>query len=267
MGSLIETNRTLDFFSDFDKIATNVGAVALKLNQLNYLIGQQDIDARVRELWDENPKVFSVLDILIAVRAERKLKVIDDKGNTRLIDDFFTSPEGVIEYLEKTGLADLFRKRTIRNLVDYVFGVETGLDTNARKNRSGVLMSRLVSRQLDNGGIEYETEVASTRFEELQCLGEDKKVFDFVVKTRVRTYLIEVNFYGGGGSKLNEVARSYTELSAKLNAIEGYEFVWITDGVGWYQAKNKLEEAYYHIPSVYNLSTLPEFIERIKKES
>lgn len=169
----------LTFFCDFPKISANVGAVAIKLNQLNHLLGQQDIATRVRELWEENPKVFSVLDILIAVRSDRKQKVIDNAGNIRMIDDFFTSSDGVIEYLEKTGLADLFRQHTIKNLVDYVFGVETGLDSNARKNRSGVLMSKLVSKQLDDAGIPYSKEVASTTLVGLEVLGADKNFGEY----------------------------------------------------------------------------------------
>lgn len=73
-----------------------------------------------------------------------------------------------------------------------------------------------------------------------------------------------MNFYSGGGSKLNEVARAYTELAPKINSVKGFEFVWITDGVGWKSARNKLEEAYHTIPSVYNLTNLSTFINNIK---
>ncbi|MBQ5926112.1 MAG: restriction endonuclease, partial [Paludibacteraceae bacterium] len=40
--------------------------------------------------------------------------------------------------------------------------------------------------------------------------------------------------------------------------------VWITDGEGWASAKNKLEEAFATIPSNYNLTTIQEFIAKIK---
>ena len=94
-------------------------------------------------------------------------------------------------------------------------------------------------------------------------MGADKKRFDFVIKTKDKTYLIEANFYTGGGSKLNEVARAYSELAPKINAVPGFEFVWITDGIGWESARNKLEEAFAHIPSVYNLSNLNELINKL----
>lgn len=266
MSQLIETNVTLSFFSDFAKILSNVDAVSMKLNQLNYLIGKDDMDAAIRRLWDENAKVFSVLDILIAVRKGDNKKAIDRNGRIRLIEDFFKTPEDVIEYVEDTGLRQVLQDCRITNLVDYVFGVETGLDTNARKNRSGDIMGNKVAGLFTDGGVDFRREVNSTEFEALECLGEDRKRFDFLVETAVTKYLIEVNFYSGGGSKLNEVARSYSELAPKINRVPGFEFVWITDGIGWRSARNKLEEAFYTIPEVYNLTTIGDFIAKVKGE-
>lgn len=263
MSQLIETNAPLSFFSDFKKIAANVDAISIKLNQLNYLVGKDNMEEAVRRLWDENPKVFSVLDILIAVRASDKKKAIARNGQIQLIENFFKTPEGVIEYLEDTGLKQVLQDKHVTNLVDYVFGVETGLDTNARKNRSGDIMGNKVAEIFQEKGIDFRREVYSTEFEEMKCLGEDRKRFDFVIETETKTYLIEVNFYSGGGSKLNEVARAYSELAPKINQFDNYEFVWITDGVGWNSARSKLEEAFYAIPSVYNLTTINDFLSNI----
>lgn len=264
MSQLKETNTTLDFYCDFEKINANVEAISIKLNQLNYLIGKEDIDAAIRRLWDENKNVFSILEILIAVRTSDKKKAIMADGNVRLINTLFDSVEGVIEYIHGTGLDNVFKNKQIKNLVDYVFGVETGLDTNARKNRSGHLMEDQVASIFDDANIVYRQEVYSTEYPELSVLGEDKKRFDFVVETNSCKYLMEVNFYSGGGSKLNEVARAYSELSPKINALDGFKFVWITDGIGWKSAKNKLEEAFYAIPDIYNLTTICELIEQVK---
>ncbi len=266
MSQLKETNATLGFYCNFKKISSNVEAIAIKLNQLNYLIGQDDLDAAIRRLWEENPKVFSVLDILIAVRTADNKKAILEDGRVELISRMFESVDGVIEYIHGTGLHDVLQNKQIKNLVDYVFGVETGLDTNARKNRSGHLMENQVATLFQKAGIPYRQEVYSIEYPELAVLGEDKKRFDFVIETNTNKYLIEVNFYSGGGSKLNEVARAYSELSPKINALEGFNFVWITDGVGWNSARNKLEEAFYTIPDIFNLTTISKFIEQIAKE-
>jgi len=266
MSQLIETNATLDFFSDFQKIASNVESISIKLNQLNYLIGKEDIAAAVRNLWTENPTVFNVLDILIAIRTSDKKKVFDKHGKIRLIEDFFTNPEGVIEYIEETGLQKVFQNKQVTNLVDYVFGVETGLDTNARKNRSGHIMEHRIAQILNSYHITFRQEVYSSEWPDItNALGNDKKRFDFVIETSSKIYLMEVNFYSDGGSKLNEVARSYSDIAPKINTVSGFEFVWITDGVGWNSARNKLQEAYYIIPKIYNLTNITEFINIIKR--
>ena len=265
LSQLSETNATLDYFVDFQKVIGNVRKIALKLNQLNYLIGKDNLEEAINELYEENPKVFEVLDILIAVR-NKNTKILDNIGKIVSLENYFTSPKSILEYICETRLAEVFKNKEITNLVDYVFGIEVGLDTNARKNRGGDNMSKAVSLLFDREEIYYKKEVNSTLFLDIESLGVDVKRFDFVIKTKKKTYLIETNFYNTGGSKLNEVARAYSEVAPKINQYENYEFVWITDGQGWLSAKNKLEEAYHTIPSVYNLTTLSEFVERVKKE-
>ncbi len=267
MSQLSETNATLDFYSDFNKIRSNVNEIALSLNSLNFLLGKDNLREAVTMLWNRDRKAFDVLDILIATRRRDKKKFIDNDGKPYLISSLFTSIDGVMKFLEETGLSEVFMRKDVTDLVDYVFGVETGLDTNARKNRSGDISETLLHRILNNNGIAHRMEVYSSEFPEIKAvLGEDEKRFDFVIKTKMRTFLIELNFYSGGGSKLNEVARAYRELAPIVNSVKGYEFVWITDGEGWNSAKNKLAEAYNDIPRMYNFTTLPEFLEEIKQE-
>ena len=267
MSQLKETNQTLDFFCDFDKISANVADVEMSLNTLNYLIGREDLSKGVKDIWQRAPRVFEVLGILIAVRDEGKKPVVDGNGNVVLLKSYFESAEKVEEFLCGTGLAEVFQSRRIKNLVDYVFGIETGLDTNARKNRSGHIMEGTVARILNENDIAFRQEVYSSEFPELSILGTDEKRFDFFIETANKKYLIEVNFYSGGGSKLNEVARAYTELAPKVNSLTGFEFVWITDGIGWKSARNKLEEAYNTIPIVYNLTNISSFVELLKNDN
>ena len=267
MSQLSETNATLDFYSDFNKIRNNVSEIALSLNSLNFLLGKENLREAVTMLWNRDKKAFDVLDILIATRRKDKKKFIDNDGKPYLISSLFTSIDGVMKFLEETGLSEVFMRKDVKDLVDYVFGVETGLDTNARKNRSGDITETLLHRILNNNGIAHRMEVYSSEFPEIKAvLGEDEKRFDFVIKTKKRTFLIELNFYSGGGSKLNEVARAYRELAPIVNGVKGYEFVWITDGEGWNSAKNKLAEAYNDIPRMYNFTTLPEFLDEIKQD-
>ena len=267
MSQLQETNQTLDFFCDFDKIAANVENIKLSLCMLNSLIGTTDLRRSVETIWNRDRSAFSVMDILIAVRSEGKKAVLNSAGKCIILDRLFTSVDGVVEYLEGTGLADIFRERQINDLVDYVFGIETGLDSNARKNRSGHVMEGMVADILKKHGVKFRQEVYSTELPNLQrVFGDDEKQFDFVIQTDAKTYLIEVNFYSGGSSKLNEVARSYSDIAPKVNSVPGFEFVWITDGIGWKSARNKLQEAYNIIPSIYNLVSIEDFIKEVKEQ-
>ena len=234
---------------------------------LNSMIGTDDLRKSVETIWNRDKTAFNVMDILIAVRSEGKKKVLDKLGRCVILDSLFESVDGVMEFLESTGLAEIFKSKKIKDLVDYVFGIETGLDTNARKNRSGHVMEGMVARILEKNGIEFRQEVYSSEWSAItEVLGDDEKRFDFVVTTTSKTYLIEVNFYSGGGSKLNEVARSYSDIAPKINSVSGFEFVWITDGIGWKSAKNKLQEAYSIIPSIYNLTNIKEFVDLVKNK-
>ena len=264
LSQLQETNQSLDFFCDFEKISQNVENIKLSLCMLNSLMGAQDMRKAVETIWNRDKTAFNVMDILIAVRSGGKKKVINSLGECIVLDTLFSSVDGVMEYLDNTGLTEIFQQQKIKDLVDYVFGIETGLDSNARKNRSGHVMEGMVARIFDKSGIKYRQEVYSSEWPEISgVLGDDEKRFDFVIESSGKTYLIEVNFFSGGGSKLNEVARSYSEIAPKINSVPGFEFVWITDGIGWKSAKNKLQEAYNIIPSIYNLTNITDFLNKI----
>ena len=267
LSQLKETNATLAFYTDFGKVSANVEEVAISLNTLNYLLGKKDLRGAVEAVWKRDPKAFRAMGILIATRDRDNKKFLGGDGLVRPVHSLFESVDGVMEFMEGTGLDEVFVRPGVKSLVDYVFGVEVGLDTNARKNRSGKAMEELVAGVFRENGIPFRLQESSRFFPKVsQALGADQKVFDLAVETTVATYLIEVNFYSGGGSKLNEVARSYMELSQKINAATGFEFVWITDGVGWKNARNKMEEAFQSIPNIYNISTLSEFVGRVKAE-
>lgn len=266
MSQLKETNQTLDFFCDFKKISQNVEDIKLSLCMLNSLIGASDLRKSVETIWNRDKNAFSVMDILIAVRTRDKKKILNSLGNCVPLESMFNSVESIMTFLTDTGLGAILQNRKINNLVDYVFGIETGLDTNSRKNRSGHVMENTVANIFTNADIHFRQEVYSREWPAIRdVLGDDEKRFDFVVETPTKVYLIEVNFYSIGGSKLNEVARSYSDIAPKINSVDGFEFVWITDGIGWQSAKNKLQEAYGIIPNVYNLTSIQKFVELVKK--
>lgn len=267
MEELLETNATLGFYCDFEKIKRNVRGVEISLNTLNYLIGKQDLVKAIKELWEWDKSVFEVLPILIAVRKRDNKKVLGLDGKIACVNDYCRSLSSVIEFVENTGLAQVLKNKDIKNLVDYVFGVEAGLDTHARKNRSGDVMEDIVESIFKDNCVSYKKEVYSTDYPEVhQVLDGDSKRFDFVVENQNCTFLIEVNFYSDGGLKPNETARAYTELAPKIDSVKGFEFVWITDGQGWQKAKSMIKAAYMNIPNMYNLSNIHDFIRKVKCE-
>ena len=145
---------------------------------------------------------------------------------------------------------------------DFVFGIEVGLDSNARKNRSGKAMEALVAKIFKVSNLNFREQVDIKEFNDLhEAFGEDAKRFDFVVFGKNEQYFIECNFYASGGGKLNETARAYMELAQKFDCLAGKEFVWITDGQGWLQAKSKLQEACKSV-AIYNLSNIAGFIRK-----
>ena len=171
-------------------------------------------------------------------------------------------------FMRKTGLFDLMANHIISNLIDYATGVETGLDSNGRKNRGGHLMEDLVESYIKKAGFErnvsyfkemYIRDITRNWGIDLSAIsdrGRSEKRFDFVIKTESMVYGIETNFYAGGGSKLNETARSYKTLAMESNTIDGFSFVWFTDGKGWNSARHNLEETFDIMDHIYNIKDL-----------
>ncbi|MDD3138245.1 MAG: type II restriction endonuclease [Lachnospiraceae bacterium] len=263
-----------DYYIDFKKVYKNVEAIKIELNILNSLIGSKNIKNDFVELLRRYPETLKVIPILLAKR-ENEIYCQDENGGYIYKFDYGKySPNSFKHYdrcsyfMEKTGLFELLENHIINNLVDYVTGVETGLDSNGRKNRGGHLMEDLVENYVQEAGfrkdISYFKEMYLIDIEkkwnidlsELSNQGKAAKRFDFVVKTDNMIYAIETNFYGGGGSKLNETARSYKMLSQEADTIDGFTFVWFTDGIGWKSARGNLRETFEVMEHVYSIDDM-----------
>lgn len=166
--------------------------------------------------------------------------------------------------MQKTGLFDLMQHRLISSQVDYAYGIETGLDSNGRKNRGGDLMENLVEQYLIKAGVTYYKEMGFDEIKrrwgiDLSHINHEKlavKRFDFIVKTESTIYGIETNFYTSSGSKLNETARSYKTLAKDFKQINGFKFIWITDGYGWRSARKNLEETFHVLDDLYSIADM-----------
>lgn len=256
------------FYVDFEKVYGKVDNIKVELNILNSLIGSKNIENDFKNLVAEYPKVLKCIPILLAVRS-REIYAIDSDGEYWF--NFAKPNYGIEEYrmfMRKTGLFKLISERVINNLVDYVTGVEVGLDSNGRKNRGGHLMENLVESYLIKAGfrrgVDYFKEMYISDIEKKWSMnlssisnqGKAEKRFDFVVKKGGTVYGIETNFYTGGGSKLNETARSYKTIALEAKEIDGFAFVWFTDGQGCKSARHNLEETFDVMEHIYCINDL-----------
>jgi len=257
-----------EYYVNFEKIYKNVDKIKVELNILNSLIGTRNIEKDFKNLIADYPKILKCIPILLAVRGH-ELYAID--GDGEYLFNFSKLNYSIDEYvmlMQKTGLFNLIQNHIINNLVDYVTGIEVGLDSNGRKNRGGHLMENLVEDYLIKAGLtkglNFFKEMKLSAIEQkwnidlskISNQGKSEKRFDFVVKTNKTIFAIETNFYTGGGSKLNETARSYKNIALESNDIEGFEFVWFTDGHGWKTAKHNLEETFDVLEHLYCIADL-----------
>ncbi len=267
INNLKKTIADYKYYVDFEKVYKNTQKFKIELNILNSLIGSTDIENEFISLLSEYPKTIKAIPILIAKR-EQEIPFFDLKDFTIKFNGS-ESNETYCKFMRESGLFDLMENNKVKCLIDYVTGVEAGMDTNGRKNRTGTTMENIVEgfiKQVKD--IKYYKEMKKakimTEFDiDLNSLilsdnpeKEAEKRFDFVVKTKGTLYLIETNFYSSSGSKLNETARSFKSLAKDIENIENIEFIWITDGVGWETAKNNLRETYGVTKHLYTLTDL-----------
>ena len=256
------------YYTDFEKVCRHVDAVRVELNIMNSLIGARDIEKGFLELYRRYPEILKCIPILLAKReAEIMTRDFDGEHAYNFAKPNCT-PQQYVVFMRETGLFGMMQRRRISNLVDYVTGVEAGLDSNARKNRGGAVMENLVEAAIQKSGLVkganyfkemYIHEIEQAWSVDLSCISNEggvEKRFDFVIKRPDMIYGIETNFYASGGSKLNETARSYKTIALETAGLDYFSFVWFTDGQGWRSARNNLKETFDVLEHLYNIADL-----------
>ena len=260
------------YYTDFPKCYDHADKIKIELNILSSLIGSHNIEEDFKRLAERYPETLSALPILIAKREKENIIV---KGTDKDYSFNFKNPnyslDEYVMFLRRSGVFDLLEKHLVANLYDYVLGVEVGLDSNSRKNRTGETMEKLVESFLIDAGLEKNksyfcqmkaSDVKSRFGIDLSDIGKAnttkkaEKKFDFVIYLKKHLYVCEVNFYSSKGSKLNETARSYKEIALELKGRNDVSFIWITDGQGWFSARNNLKETFNILDDIYNLNDL-----------
>ncbi|GHU93267.1 type II restriction endonuclease LlaDCHI [Deltaproteobacteria bacterium] len=243
-------------------------AIKVELNILNSLLGSTNVENEFESLITKYPECLKCVPLLLAVR-ESEIYAIDGDDEFRFsFREMNYTVDKYKMFMRKTGLFDLLKQRVLSSLVDYATGIETGLDSNGRKNRGGHLMENLVESYLQKYGfVKDDTYFKEIRISDIEAKwgislsalsneGKTVKRFDFVVKTAACIYGIETNFYSSSGSKLNETARSYKTIAIGSSDIQGFAFVWFTDGQGWRDARHNLKEIFDVMEHSYNIDDL-----------
>ena len=259
-----------DYFVNWETVLGNVRDFEIDLNTLNYLIGKEDMEGEFKYLFKRQPSLMRLIPILLACRKNNFKILTDFTGGKFTYEDFtFTAPKTLSDeetdkaykFVDNTGILNLFRQKAIKNVVDYVIGVEVGLDSNGRKNRGGTTMEKIVeellkpicSRNELDCMVQATADKVKTEWGITLRVDKSSRRFDFAIRHDNNLCLIETNYYGGGGSKLKATAGEYKTLYDFLSA-DRHKFIWITDGAGWKSTLKPLEETFTHIDYTLNLN-------------
>ncbi len=281
--NLTESVTTWSYFVNWEKVFKNIKKIEPELWLLNSLIGKKNLKKEAIALFQKYPNTIKAVPFLLGIR-NKSLKILID------VERFFEKEfnfdnkskltekkaEEIWEFLEKTGIAELIENGEIMNLKDYSVGVEVGIDSNARKNRTGKLMEQIVENYVAKACLKFKSDYIrqANRINlkekwgiEIEIDKSSRKI-DFAVLTKNKKLIfIETNFYGGGGSKLKSTAGEYITMSQFWKK-QGIKFVWITDGKGWKNILKPLEEFYEKNRNLLNLKMLQlGCLEKIIKET
>lgn len=265
IDNLKETIKTWDYFVNWNKVIRNYQDVETSLNLLNTLIGKENIEVATKNLLKEYPKVIAVIPSLLAYR-ERKVKLLSNIKNFETTEYDFSKPidlDKAVMFLKESGFLKLVSDKTIKSIPDYFIGVEVGLDSNGRKNRSGTSMEDIAEFFIKDickqKGYEYISQATADKIKQKWnkdiTVTKSSKRIDFAVNTPNKLYLIETNFYGGGGSKLKSTAGEYAEIYHQWTN-DGHQFIWITDGLGWKSTQRPLRDTFDNTDYIINLDMI-----------
>lgn len=258
-----------NYFVNWEKVHKNIKPIEKELNLLNVLIGKENIEQEVYELIKEYPQVIKAFPFLIAFRSTSVSILIDETNfiykdydfKNRLMSD--EDCKDLTLFFMQSGLGSLMKDKKVKNLVDYVTGVEVGLDSNGRKNRGGTLMENIVEKFVSQAcaelGFDYMAQANAKKIKQHWNIDiqvdKSSRNLDFAINANGKLYFIECNFYGGGGSKLKSTATEYVNMNTFWNA-QNIKFIWVTDGAGWKTALKPLREYFDKADYLLNLEML-----------
>lgn len=165
--TLLLTNHDYKFFVDWEKVKNNVNKYQIELSILNALIRNSNFNEKLKEILTKYPEVLPCVPLLLAIH-EANLDIIKDiqADDHEIIQYDFSKrklseeeKDQIIIFFEKTGLKKFFLELSTSSLQDYLYGIEVGTDSNARKNRSGRIAEIMLNNQIEKIKDEADIEV------------------------------------------------------------------------------------------------------------
>lgn len=263
--TLLPSNKTYEYFVDWNKVKKSLGKYINEISLMNSLT-KLPKDQRVKHLYgilEDYPSTAQIIPILIAERLKKgKIEVFDtdlDKFLTLTFHPQNLNKELIVKFCENTGILSLFEE--ISDLYDYLLGVEVGMDTNARKNRSGAIFEKMVTYKLNKildkryKIIEHDPNLSLYPILLNKKLKKAKNHDIVIYLDKKPIVIIECSFYNTQGSKPISIAESYPKMYKIAKELK-INFIWVTDGPAWNNMKEPLLRAMKEMEWVLNFKML-----------
>ena len=266
-SSLLPSNKTYAYFVDWRKIRQTISAYVEEISLLNSLtrVANSARGQHLERMLMKYPRVVEVIPMLIAERAKRgQIDIFDPDLEEFITLDFSAktvcseSARRIAMFCGKVGILNLFAE--IKDAHDYLLGVEVGLDSNTRKNRSGHIFEEMVrakvSKFLPEGWKVIQNDPDLSLYDSAGKSAAKAKTHDLVLYFGQRPRIvIECNFYNTTGSKPISIAESYPDME-QAAAERELTFVWVTDGPAWRQMREPITRAMQRMSWILNFRML-----------
>lgn len=265
INTIQETNIQPSFYyTNYQKVAKQLHDFEDLLARLGMVNSVEDFKNKISAEYKISKAVIQIIPLFTAVRGDELVVLSDDGKKVYKFDENNVSLDEALDFLGVVGFYDKLDKPL--HLYSYYFGVEVGLDSNARKNRSGQQMAKVVGSYIKNlKNIDYDDECnidAISKKWEIRISQENakKKKFDFIIKVKNTIIFIETNFFNKSGSKtsINAAFENLQMRIKNLSISDNYKkmFILITDGAGLKKAMTEIKDVFNHIEFILNIDDL-----------
>jgi type II restriction enzyme len=199
-------------------VKENIKNIEIDLNTLDYLVqpkNEKELNERINTLFKKHPEVFKCLEILVAKRDKGEIERYFYDVKTEEVKKYSLETLDDIKYfIKETDLLIMFQ--SIKNINDYVFGVEVGMNTNANKNITGKINKNAIGMILNKHKMDFFEKKKIGDFISISKKIDSKEI-DFIFDKNGIKYFIKTNFYNGGGTMI------LTSLETNINLNKNFD--------------------------------------------